>query len=80
MRARIAAHDAGRGARYTRGRGPVALIVAHRYKDQGSALRIERAIKKLSKTQKMEAAGDARLWASIARRARRPRTKEDLSR
>jgi predicted GIY-YIG superfamily endonuclease len=36
----------------------------------GTALRIERAIKGLSRSEKLEAASDARRWAAIARAAR----------
>jgi uncharacterized protein (TIGR02453 family) len=43
--ARLAAHNAGRGARYTRSRGPVALAWIERAESQGAALRRERAIK-----------------------------------
>lgn len=71
VEARLAAHNAGRGARYTRGRAPITLLVAHRCRDQGTALRLERAIKKLSRTQKLEIAGDRRGWAAVARAARR---------
>ena len=68
--ARLAAHSAGRGARYTRGRGPVVLLAAHRYRDQGTALRIERAIKRLTRAEKLVIAIDGRRWAAIARGAR----------
>ena len=37
--ARMAAHDAGRGARYTRGRGPLALCAIRRCGSQSEALR-----------------------------------------
>ncbi|HEY6475725.1 MAG TPA: GIY-YIG nuclease family protein [Polyangia bacterium] len=70
VRARIAAHASGKGARYTRGRGPIELLASHRCRDQGTALRIERAIKRLSRPEKLEAAGDRRRWAAIARHAR----------
>ena len=70
VRARIAAHGSGKGARYTRGRGPILLLSAHRCRDQGTALRIERAIKGLSRSEKLEAASDPRRWAAIARAAR----------
>jgi predicted GIY-YIG superfamily endonuclease len=71
--ARLAAHASGKGARYTRGRGPIVLLAAHRCRDQGTALRIERAIKSLSRSEKLEAAADGRRWAAIARRAREKR-------
>jgi len=70
VNARLAAHSAGRGARYTRGRGPVVLLAAHRYRDQGTALRIELAIKKLTRAEKLAVAIDRRRWAKVARRAR----------
>jgi putative endonuclease len=68
--ARLAAHTAGRGARYTRGRGPVVLLAAHRYRDQGTALRIERAIKRLPRAEKLAIAIDRRRWAAVARGVR----------
>lgn len=52
VRARIASHEAGRGARYTRGRGPFVLCVTRRCRTQGEALRLEYAIKQLTRTQK----------------------------
>ena len=51
VQARISAHGSGKGARYTRGRGPIVLLSAHRCRDQGTALRIERAIKGLSRSE-----------------------------
>lgn len=50
--ARIAAHDAGKGARYTRGRGPLSVVVTRRCKTQGDALRLEYAFKQLSREAK----------------------------
>jgi putative endonuclease len=70
VRARIAAHASGKGARYTRGRGPIELVAAHRCRDQGTALRIERAIKRLRHSRKIEIAADGPRWAAVARAAR----------
>ena len=50
--ARIAAHDAGKGARYTRGRGPLALCATRRCDTKGEALRLERTIKRLPRSRK----------------------------
>lgn len=50
--ARIAAHDAGRGARYTRGRGPLALCAVRRCASKGDALRLELAVKRLPRARK----------------------------
>jgi len=71
VEARLAAHNSGRGARYTRGRGPVVLLGLRRYGDRGHALRVEAAIKKLPRAQKLAIAADPRGWAAVARGARR---------
>ena len=49
---RLAAHNAGRGAKYTRGRGPVTLRYREETPDKPAALRREAAIKRLSRTEK----------------------------
>jgi putative endonuclease len=50
--ARIAAHDAGRGARYTRGRGPLVLCATRRCATKSDALRLELAVKHLPRERK----------------------------
>ncbi len=45
-------HNDGKGARYTRSRRPVKLIYVEELPDKSSALKRERAIKKLSRKQK----------------------------
>lgn len=52
LAARLAAHNAGTGARYTRGRGPVRLVYWEEYTDQSEARRRECEIKKLDRRQK----------------------------
>ena len=60
--ARFAAHDAGRGARYTRGRGPLRLLTKRRCTTHGDALRLELALKALARDEKLAlAASRARL-------------------
>jgi putative endonuclease len=54
---RLAAHNAGRGARYTRGRGPVRLVWSEPCGDRAAALRREVAIKRLSRTAKQALIG-----------------------
>lgn len=66
--ARIRAHDAGKGARYTRGRGPLCLCATRRCRSKGTALRLELMVKRLSRAQKEALADPARLRA-FARRA-----------
>ena len=50
---RVAAHQAGRGAKYTRGRGPVELVYWESFSNKSSALRRECAIKRLSRAEKL---------------------------
>jgi predicted GIY-YIG superfamily endonuclease len=45
--ARLATHNAGKGAKYTRGRLPVTLLYQERAADRGAALKREHAIKQL---------------------------------
>ena len=49
---RIAQHNAGRGARYTRMRRPVALVYREEAPDRSTAMRREVAIKKLDRERK----------------------------
>jgi len=49
---RLAAHNAGRGARYTRGRGPLLLLAHRRCDSKGAALRLEIAVKRLPRAEK----------------------------
>jgi putative endonuclease len=49
---RLAAHNAGRGAKYTRARRPVALAWSARAKDKVAAMRREWRIKALTRAEK----------------------------
>jgi putative endonuclease len=69
--ARIAAHDAGKGARYTRGRGPLVVVLTRRCRVKGTALRVEYAFKQLTRGEKEAiVAAPARL-ARLVRQAHR---------
>lgn len=52
MPRRLAAHRAGRGAKYTRGRGPLELVYREKVSDRSAALRREAEIKKLRRQDK----------------------------
>jgi predicted GIY-YIG superfamily endonuclease len=65
--ARIAAHDAGKGAKYTRGRGPLVLLAKRRCADKGEALRLELALKKLGRGDKLALIASPRKLAAFAR-------------
>lgn len=49
---RVAAHNEGRGAKYTRGRRPVQVVYWERADSWSQALRREAAIKRLTRAQK----------------------------
>jgi putative endonuclease len=51
---RLRAHQTGRASRYTRSRRPVDLVYLERVRGRGWALQRERAIKKLSRAEKLE--------------------------
>lgn len=65
--ARLAQHDAGRGARYTRGRGPLSLIAKRRCHSHGEALRLELAVKALPREEK-ERLANARRFRALSSR------------
>ena len=52
LTARLAAHNSGKGAKYTRGRGPVTLVYSEMFDTQSEAMQREAAIKKLTRPQK----------------------------
>ena len=49
---RLAAHNSGTGAKYTKSRRPVALVYLEYLPDRSAALRREAAIKRLSRAGK----------------------------
>lgn len=49
---RVAQHNAGRGAAFTRTRRPVALVYCEEVPDRSAAMRRENAIKKLDRAHK----------------------------
>lgn len=54
LEARIKAHNEGRGAKYTKGRGPVELIYTEEFDTKEEAMKREFAIKKWSKDKKLK--------------------------
>lgn len=51
---RLAAHNSGKGAKYTRGRGPLKLRYLEDCPDRSAALKREFAVKQLTKAEKWE--------------------------
>jgi putative endonuclease len=56
---RIALHNAGKGARYTRSHRPVTLVATWTFNTKGEALRAERELKHLPREQKLRVAEQA---------------------
>jgi putative endonuclease len=50
---RVATHNAGKGARYTRSRLPVTVVWSVRVKDRSAALSREAKLKQLSRAEKL---------------------------
>jgi putative endonuclease len=55
---RLAAHNAGKGAKYTKGRGPVILKYLEKLSSKGKALKREIEIKKMSREEKQKLSKD----------------------
>ena len=50
---RLIAHNEGRAAKYTRGRGPVQLLAVCHVKSRSAALMLEHEVKQLSRQEKL---------------------------
>ena len=55
--ARLEQHPAGKGAKYTRGRGPLEVVYREACGTRTAALRRERAIKRLRREAKLRLCG-----------------------
>ncbi len=72
---RVAKHQAGTGARYTRSRPPVALVYVEPQPDRSGALRRELAVKALPKAAKEALVTVRRKKTSASKSVRRPKAK-----
>lgn len=52
VKKRVQAHNEGKGAKYTKGRGPVKLVYYEEYEDKKTAMKREWEIKQLSRKEK----------------------------
>lgn len=59
---RVAQHNNGKGAKYTRMKRPVKVIYAAEYEDKGAALRAEYAFKQLTRSYKEKFLKEAGEW------------------
>ena len=53
LKKRLASHNAGKGAKYTRSRHPVTLVYFETFETKEEAMRREFAIKQLSRKEKL---------------------------
>ncbi len=51
---RMSEHEAGQGAKYTRGRGPLEMVYSETCESRGDASKRENEIKSLRRDQKLE--------------------------
>lgn len=58
LRKRLAAHRAGAGAKYTRGRGPLALVWKKRVRSKSAALKLEARVKRMTRKGKLALIAD----------------------
>lgn len=56
---RLEAHQTGKGAKYTRGRGPLELVYREACENHSDALKRELAVKKLTRKQKEQLLADS---------------------
>jgi putative endonuclease len=54
LQRRVRFHNEGKGAKYTRGRGPVKLIFSKSYSTKSEALKAEYAFKQLDRKKKLQ--------------------------
>lgn len=54
---RVKAHNEGKGAKYTRGRGPVELVYYEEFETKSEAMRREWEIKKMDRKDKLRVIG-----------------------
>ena len=67
LKARLAVHNTGRGAKYTRGRCPVTLVYSRGFRSLGKALSREHELKQLTRREK-----EALIACSPGLKTRRP--------
>lgn len=65
LESRVQTHNSGKGAKYTKSRRPVTLVWHHQSDDKIVAQRLERAVKKLTKSQKERLVADPSLLESF---------------
>lgn len=70
LKERVMAHNAGKGAKYTKSRRPVALAYFEAWETKEEAMKREAAIKKMTKREKEALAAELRIIISPAKKMR----------
>ena len=68
LEARLATHNSGKGAKYTRSRRPVELVYSEAYKDRHDALSREWHIKRMTREEKLALARADRAMESVKKK------------
>ena len=68
LEARLAAHNSGKGAKYTRSRRPVELVYSEAYEDRHDALSREWHIKRMTREEKLALARADRAMESVKKK------------
>lgn len=55
LKKRLVAHNSGKGAKYTRGRGPCEVMATCKFPNRSTSSKAEAMFKKLSRQQKLNA-------------------------
>ena len=58
LQRRLKAHESGKGAKYTRGRGPLTVVYTEQQTDRAAASRREWEIKHMTREQKLALIGE----------------------
>lgn len=62
---RLERHNAGKGAKYTRGRTPVVLVAYVGGMTRSEALRLERLVKRQPKAKKVDFLKEFKSWSMV---------------
>lgn len=68
LEARLATHNSGKGAKYTRSRRPVELVYSEAYEDRHDALSREWHIKRMTREEKLALARADRAMESVKKK------------
>ena len=68
LEARLATHNSGKGAKYTRSRRPVELVYSEAYEDRHDALSREWHIKRMTRGEKLALARADRAMESVKKK------------